>query len=72
MDLDANKAGRCSVCGRDFTILDAQNGFTIRRRLRYGMKHDGSMLYLKLCCTCMEDLIDRCVISPIMQEKESE
>lgn len=57
----------CNRCGKKFDIWDAQENFSINTRLGYGTKYDGDDLELYLCCGCMEELIDGCVISPIKE-----
>ena len=60
------KTIKCNKCGKEFDIWDLQEDFTIYRHLGYGTKYDGAKLELDLCCDCMEKLIDKCVISPII------
>lgn len=55
----------CNKCGKQFNLWDTQEDFSIKRHLGYGTKYDGGKLNIKLCCDCMEKLIDECGISPI-------
>ena len=55
----------CSVCGKQLDLWDIQEDFTIHKRLGYGTKYDGDDICLKLCCECMEKLIDSCAVSPL-------
>lgn len=57
----------CNHCGKVFDLWDTQEGFSIKKRLGYGTKFDGDELNMNLCCDCMEQLIDDCLISPIIQ-----
>lgn len=57
----------CNKCGKKFDIWDTQEHFSINTRMGYGTKYDGDDLELDLCCSCMEKLIDECVISPIIE-----
>ena len=57
----------CNLCGKAFDFWDAQEHFSInRRRLGYGTVYDGSGLNLRLCCDCLEHLIDSCKLSPLI------
>lgn len=56
---------RCSFCGYPLSIIDLNQNFTMHRRLGYGTKYDGDALELRLCCTCMEAIIDACAVSPV-------
>ena len=56
----------CNKCGKVFDIFDQQHSFSIDEGLKYGSKYDGSMLCLDLCCDCMDELIDSCKISPLI------
>lgn len=60
----ANKE-QCNKCGKFLDLWDFQEDFSLRRFLGYGTKYDGERLEIKLCCECMEKLIDECKISPI-------
>ena len=55
----------CNKCGKIFNEWDEQEGFSFYGSLGYGMqKYDGAELELDLCCDCMEEIIDGCVVSP--------
>ena len=56
----------CNLCGKTFDFLDEQENFSMRRLIGYGSRHDGEALSLDLCCDCMDKLIDRCVVSPVV------
>lgn len=55
----------CNKCGKKMDMWDIQEDFSMQRHLGYGSKHDGDILDLDLCCDCMDELIDSCVISPV-------
>jgi len=59
----------CSKCGKKFDIWDCQEDFRIHRQLGYGTKYDGDKLELNLCCKCVEELIDTCVLNPIIDNE---
>lgn len=61
----------CNKCGKKFDVWDTQENFAMKSNLGYGTKYDGEKLDLKLCCNCMETLIDECVISPITDENNT-
>ena len=60
-----NKPIVCNKCGNILDYWDTQEDFSIERSLGYGTKYDGDRLKIRLCCDCMEKLIDECVVSPI-------
>lgn len=62
----------CNKCGKTFDMWDDQNGFGARTRLGYGSKYDGDILELDLCCKCMDELIDECTISPLIESEATE
>ena len=58
----------CNMCGKEFDFWDMQEDFHIEKdEIGYGSKHDGMHLKLDLCCSCMDSLIDRCIIPPIAE-----
>jgi hypothetical protein len=61
------KAQVCNICGKPFDIFDKENGFVVRTRVGYGSIHDGDELNFGLCCECMDKLIAKCKVSPIME-----
>jgi len=56
---------KCSMCGKTFDIWDEQEDFSIEKQLGYGTKYDGHRVSVRLCCECMEKIIDQCKISPL-------
>jgi hypothetical protein len=57
----------CSICGKPFDIFDRENGFVVNTRAGYGSIHDGDKISFGLCCECMDKLIAKCKVSPIME-----
>lgn len=58
----------CNKCGKTFDMWDAQENFSIESRIGYGSVFDGSLLSLRLCCDCMDKLIQSCKVSPIKED----
>lgn len=58
----------CNKCGREFGLInyDANDDFSIHTRIGYGSKYDECYLCLDLCSSCMDELIDSCVLNPII------
>ena len=52
----------CNKCGKEFDIWDGQEGYKIYCTAGYGTKYDGMKIELDLCCGCMEELLDGCVL----------
>lgn len=58
----------CNKCGKELDIWDNQERFYIENNyLGYGTKYDGDKLRIDFCCKCMEEIIEQCVISPIIE-----
>ena len=55
----------CNLCGTELDYCDIQEDFTFSKHLGYGTRYDGSDLLMRLCCHCMEKLIDGCVVPPL-------
>lgn len=64
-----SKIAYCNKCGKQLDIYDKQEDFSLETRVGYGSKYDGRVLNLDLCCSCMDELIDSCLISPIEDEE---
>lgn len=58
----------CNICGNKFDFWDEQENYSIYTTIGYGSKYDGEHLKLDICCKCMDNLIDRCGISPIEEQ----
>ena len=58
---------KCNMCGVIFNIWDMNENNTIEKTLGYGSKYDGEKIKIRLCCNCLDSLIDSCVISPIIK-----
>lgn len=61
------KETRCNVCGKLLDEFDILNGFSIGGKIGYGSEFDGDDLDLNLCCDCMDSLIKRCEVSPLVK-----
>ena len=62
----------CNKCGKQMDSWDIQHHFSITKRLGYGSKYDGEVLNLDICCDCMDEIIDACIISPISPRSSDE
>lgn len=58
----------CNVCGKELDLWDKQEDFTIHKNLGYGTKYDGDILKLKICCECMNHIVETCAQSPIITD----
>jgi hypothetical protein len=57
----------CNLCGKDLNLFDKQENFSIHKEIGYGSEHDGDTLDLQICCECMDEIIKKCVLSPITE-----
>lgn len=57
---------QCNMCGKLFDVYDEQHDFRLVRRLCYGSAHKGQDMELDLCCKCMDGLIEKCEITPLI------
>lgn len=55
----------CNMCGREFDRYDLEQGIGLAGRLKYGSIYDGRKYALDLCCSCFDNIIDECVVSPL-------
>lgn len=55
----------CNKCGKKMDMWDIQENYSMQRHLGYGSKYDGDNLDIDLCCDCMDELIESCVIPPV-------
>lgn len=62
----------CNICGNKMDFWDIQEDFTIHTTVGYGSKHDGETIELHICCNCMDRIIDKCSIDPILKHHELE
>lgn len=61
-----NEKEICNLCGRELDFWDLNEDILIEKpHLGYGSSHDGSPLRLRLCCRCLDELIDACTIPPV-------
>ncbi len=59
----------CNLCGNLFSVWDENENFTINKPLGYGTKYDGDRLNLRLCCSCIEKIIENCAINPVTENE---
>ena len=59
----------CNCCGEKIDVLERPNGLRVRRKLSYGSVYDGDDLCLTLCCSCLDRMIESCMISPVAGPK---
>lgn len=57
----------CNLCGKEYGDInqDYNDEFSIHTMIGYGSKYDMHILKLDLCSSCMDKLIDQCVIPPV-------
>lgn len=58
----------CNMCGKKLNYWDLKEKFSIHTRMGYGTNYDGEHLELDLCSKCMDTLIKKCVITPIIKD----
>ena len=58
----------CNLCGKELDFWDGTNNISINKYLGYGSLHDGSIINMRLCCDCIDRLVDACAISPVVKE----
>lgn len=56
----------CNLCGKPMDMFDNAQGNHLEHRIGYGSEHDGENLNLHICCDCMDEIINRCVVSPLI------
>lgn len=55
----------CNKCKKEFDIWDTHNGLIINKIMGYGSRYDGEKINMNICCDCMDDIIESCLISPM-------
>lgn len=61
---------KCNVCGESISnMLDVNASTVIERVLAFGSKYDGEHVKIHICCKCLDNLIDNCVTSPIIENE---
>ena len=65
--LGGENISKCNLCGRDLGFFDINEDFSWSKRLGYGTKYDGDYLDLHLCCECLEKIVDKCAVNPIIE-----
>ena len=61
---------RCNLCGKQFDRFDRSTGLKYVSQLGYGSAFDGSVLVLRLCVDCLDDIVSECVIDPLYVSAE--
>ena len=49
---------KCTMCGKQFSILDVQDGWIYSDHKGYGSKYDETIIKFNLCADCMDKVID--------------
>lgn len=55
----------CNCCARPLDEWDLQQKFAIHTLVGYGSKYDTEKIRLQLCCSCFDNLVDKCAIPPV-------
>lgn len=59
------KTVRCNKCGK---VIDRYvEEYSMTNVMKYGSKYDGELVELDLCPECMDELIESCKISPVVE-----
>lgn len=61
------KMKRCTMCEKKLDTVDLHGDFSFYHRVGYGSKHDGDIVYLKLCRDCFDKVVD--ILSMMSKEK---
>lgn len=56
----------CNKCGKQIQQYDEVNGFHHSGRFGYGSKYDGELFEVDLCVDCIDELVDKFTIDPII------
>ena len=54
----------CNVCAKELDKFDLLQDISIHKKIGYGSIYDGEELTLRICCSCLDELIKRCKINP--------
>ena len=58
----------CNMCGKVFDAWDVNEGVSIHKYCGYGSRYDGQRIGIDLCGQCVDNLIEACMISPVVEE----
>lgn len=58
----------CNICGSELDEWDLQEDFTLHKHVGYGSKYDLSEVKLHICCRCFDNIVDQCMITPIVRD----
>lgn len=61
---------KCNLCGKEISIDDQMDMTSVYHTLGYSSKYDGEYLTLDICPQCLDEIIDNCVIDPILREEK--
>ena len=53
---------QCNICGKMFDEWDMQQNFKIDVTGMFGSKHDGESIKCRMCCECLDNLIDEYIL----------
>ena len=60
----------CTMCGKQFTFLDSQEGFGFNYTCGHGTKFEDRHIKIDLCCECFDEVMDfvipMCMENPII------
>ena len=59
---------KCNLCGKEIDNYSYYDSLAIEDVLGYESKYDGKRIELDLCPECVDKLIEKCVLSPFVDE----
>lgn len=63
----------CTMCGKQFTFLDSQEGFVFNYTCGHGTKFEDRHIKIDLCCECFDEVMDfvipRCKQNPFVNDE---
>ena len=63
---------RCNKCGKKMDTFDVRNGLSYEKTMSYGSRFDFEHVRLDLCCECLDNLLESCVVSPFVPDAVAE
>ena len=60
----------CNMCGKPLSVLDVQERLGIHTIRSYGSIYDENEMCLDFCSNCMDNLVKKCKISPILSRNQ--
>lgn len=61
---------KCNLCGQPLDQWDVQNDFVLHRKIGFGSDYDTEELKLQLCNSCLDSLVARCEVTPLVEYNE--